>query len=57
MDKFIVEVFENNNFVFYSSHRNKENAETNCAMIGKSRKTDARIIHKGKIEGTYTWGK
>lgn len=44
-----VEIFEDNNWVVSSRHRNPENAEINADVAAKSRKVNTRVIYDGKI--------
>ena len=47
--KYRVEIFQDNNWIKWSTHKNEENAIFNAEVIHKSRKINVRIIHEGKI--------
>lgn len=47
--KYRVEIFQDNNWIKWSTHKNEENALFNAEVIHKSRKCDTRVIFDGKI--------
>jgi hypothetical protein len=44
-----VELFTDNEWHRWSTHKNEENAIFNAEVISKSRKVDVRVIYKGEI--------
>jgi hypothetical protein len=48
-NKYIVEIFQDNKWKFYSDHNNKEYAIPNAKVVHKSRKVEVRIKYKGEI--------
>lgn len=53
-----VEIFERNEWCFFSAHNDKDYAVINAEVLHKSRKKDVRVIEKGLIiwfkEGSET---
>jgi hypothetical protein len=47
--KYRVELFTDNEWHRWSTHKNEENAIFNAEVISKSRKVDVRVIFKGEI--------
>ena len=47
--KYIVERYENDEWVLHSRHNNKEYAITNAEVVYSSRKLDIRIWHNGEV--------
>lgn len=47
--KYKVEIFQDNNWCKWSTHKNMENAMFNAEVIHKSRKISVRVIYEGKI--------
>jgi hypothetical protein len=47
--KYRVEIFQDNEWRKWSTHKHEENAIFNAEVIAKSRKCDVRVIYKGQI--------
>lgn len=55
--KYRVEIFQDNNWVKWSTHGRLKDAVFNAERVSESRKCDFRIIHKGDIVMAYYRGK
>jgi hypothetical protein len=47
--KYRVEIFTDNEWHRWSTHKHQENAVFNAEVISKSRRCDVRVIYKGEI--------
>lgn len=55
--KYRVEVFQDNNWIRWSTHMNEYNALFNAEVIHKSRKCDTRVIFNGQVIKSYFFSK
>ena len=49
MHKYRVEIFIDNNWRRWSTHKHEENARFNAESIHNSRKCDVRVIYQGTV--------
>jgi hypothetical protein len=48
-EAYTLEIFDQNVWIILSIHKNEDHAKINADVTSKSRKVDARVIHKGSI--------
>jgi hypothetical protein len=56
MSKYRVEIFVDNEWRKWSTHKHEENAIFNAEVIAKSRGCDVRVIYRGDIVWSNTQG-